>query len=222
METHDPQPDSQEQLDALRASGKLSEEEYETLRDALERREAPPQLVPLPRPRLRKSWRNRQLGGVCGGIANFLDINAWLIRILALVFAFSSCGLALLVYLILYIALPWDEEDADLVWHFPWGYALAILAFCIALLFGMRWMNGQAARVFADFEAELPSLTRWVLSAFRYWPLLIVGAILAAIVDGLLPQRSTARTVFRVVTLCGLVGLVAVYVFAIWLPISSL
>ncbi len=224
MENHDLNPDSLEQLEELRAAGKLSDEEYETLRDALERHEPLPHTnsTPSQRPRLRKSWRQRQLGGVCGGIAKFLDVNPWLVRILAVLLALSSCGLALLLYLILYVALPWDEEDAALVWRFPWLYAAGILVFCVAIILGMRWMNAQAVAVFRNTGSQLPAVTQWVMAIFRYWPLMIVAAVLLAVTDGLLPKESTNRRVFRWVMLCGVVAFLAICFLAFWLPIKNL
>lgn len=224
MENHDANPDSLEQLEALRAAGKLSDEEYDTLRDAIERHETPPHGVSTPsqRPRLRKSWRQRQIGGVCGGIARFLDVNPWLIRILALLLALSSCGLALLLYLILYIALPWDEEDAELVWHFPWVYAVGIVVFFVAIIFGLRWMNLQAVAVFENTGSQLPTVTQWVMTMFRYWPLMIVAAVLIALTDGILPKESANRRVFRWVAFCGVLAFLAVCFVAFWLPIKNL
>ncbi len=222
MDNHDPYPDSLEQLDALRASGKVSAEEYEALREALERSEPPRPAPLLQHARLRKSWRQRQIGGVCGGIATFLDVNPWLVRILAILLALSSCGLALLVYLVLYIALPWDEEDADLVWRFSWGYALGILALCVAIIFGMRWLSVQATPVFADAGGELPAMTRWVLGMSGYWPLLIIMAVFLALLDGMFPRQSTRKRVFRLITLCGLSAFAIMCVLAFWLPLKDL
>jgi len=224
MENHDATPDSLEQLEALRAGKKISDEEYQTLRDALERHELPRHMVSTPsqRPRLRKSWRQRQLGGVCGGIAKFLDVNPWLVRILAVLLALSSCGLALLLYLILYVALPWDEDDVALVWHFPWVYAVGILLFFVATIFGLRWMNSQVVIVFADTGSQLPTVTRWVITMFRYWPLMIVAAVVIAVTDGILPRESAYRRVFRWVALCIVVAFLAVCFVAFWLPVRNL
>ena len=57
--------------------------------------------------RLCKSKRNKILAGVCGGIAEFFNINPFIIR---LIFVFSS-GATVLVYLILALFLPYDDDE---------------------------------------------------------------------------------------------------------------
>lgn len=46
------------------------------------------------------------LGGVCGGIANKLDVTHMLVRIIAVLLLFSSLGGIVLVYLLLCLVLP--------------------------------------------------------------------------------------------------------------------
>lgn len=56
---------------------------------------------------LYRSTRNRILGGVCGGIAKELDWDPTLVRVLyVLVSACSSGFPGLLVYIVLWIAMP--------------------------------------------------------------------------------------------------------------------
>lgn len=55
--------------------------------------------------RLYRSRSNRQIGGVCGGIAEFFDLDPTLIR-LFFVFAFLLGGHGLLVYLVLWLIVP--------------------------------------------------------------------------------------------------------------------
>ncbi len=60
--------------------------------------------------RLYRSRSNRQIAGVCGGIAEFFDLDPTLIR-LFFVFAFLLGGHGLLVYLVLWLIVP--EEPAS-------------------------------------------------------------------------------------------------------------
>ncbi len=52
-----------------------------------------------------RSKTNRMLGGVCGGLADYFNVDVVLIRLL-LVFAFLAGGIGLLAYLIAWIIIP--------------------------------------------------------------------------------------------------------------------
>ena len=54
--------------------------------------------------KLHRSRSNRMIMGVCGGLAEYFNINATIIRILMILFAFSMVGI--LVYLVLGLILP--------------------------------------------------------------------------------------------------------------------
>ncbi|MET1249620.1 PspC domain-containing protein [Sporolactobacillus sp. STCC-11] len=59
--------------------------------------------------RLKKSKSDRVLSGVCGGIAEFLGISSFAVRLIFFVwFLFSKSPVAIIVYLILVFALPKD------------------------------------------------------------------------------------------------------------------
>ena len=59
--------------------------------------------------RLRKS-SNRMIAGVCGGIAEWLDWDATLVRVLyVLISIFSAAFPGFLVYIILWIVMPNPE-----------------------------------------------------------------------------------------------------------------
>jgi len=68
----------------------------------------PPPHPPAPVRRLRRSRRDRMVGGVCGGIARYLDVDPVLLRIAAVALALSG-GFGVLVYLLAWIVIP----DAD-------------------------------------------------------------------------------------------------------------
>lgn len=54
----------------------------------------------------RVSHSQEVLGGVCGGIANKLDVTHMLVRIIAVLLLFSSLGGIVLIYLLLCLVLP--------------------------------------------------------------------------------------------------------------------
>lgn len=62
--------------------------------------------------------RNRQLAGVAGGMAEFLDIDPTIVRILWIVVGFASGGLALVAYIILALVIPQSPYIAG-----PGGWA---------------------------------------------------------------------------------------------------
>jgi phage shock protein C len=56
---------------------------------------------------LRRSRRHRMLGGVCGGIADWLGWNPTLVRVLyVLVSVFSAAFPGIIVYIVLWILMP--------------------------------------------------------------------------------------------------------------------
>lgn len=59
--------------------------------------------------KLYRSKNDKLLGGVCGGIAEYLDIDSTLIRLIFIVgIVFSGCGL--LAYLLMYLVMPIEED----------------------------------------------------------------------------------------------------------------
>jgi phage shock protein C len=60
--------------------------------------------------RLYRSSENRMLGGVCGGIAEYVGTDPTLIRILWIIGLLLSLGLAILAYLICWIIIPRDPS----------------------------------------------------------------------------------------------------------------
>lgn len=60
--------------------------------------------------KLYRSTRDKKIFGVCGGLAEYLCIDATLIRILLIVVAFFSAGSVILVYLIAGFVIPEDYK----------------------------------------------------------------------------------------------------------------
>ncbi|OGO06163.1 MAG: hypothetical protein A2Y60_06170 [Chloroflexi bacterium RBG_13_54_9] len=59
--------------------------------------------------RLYRSETDRMIGGVCGGIAAYLDIDSVWVRVVAVLLAFAD-GLGLLAYLILWVIVPTQSK----------------------------------------------------------------------------------------------------------------
>jgi phage shock protein PspC (stress-responsive transcriptional regulator) len=60
--------------------------------------------------KLYRSNDNRWLAGVCGGIAEYFDLDPTLIRVLFILFGFVVGG-GLVIYLILWLIMPQAPED---------------------------------------------------------------------------------------------------------------
>jgi len=61
--------------------------------------------------KLYRSKNNRQLAGVCGGLAEYFNIDATLVRVLFVVFAVLG-GSGLLAYILLWIIIPEEPVAA--------------------------------------------------------------------------------------------------------------
>ncbi|MBO6576073.1 MAG: PspC domain-containing protein [Rhodothermales bacterium] len=57
--------------------------------------------------RLTKSSTNRMIAGVCGGMAEYFDVDPTLVRVAYIILSFLS-GLGLLAYIILAFVMPAD------------------------------------------------------------------------------------------------------------------
>jgi phage shock protein C len=64
--------------------------------------------------KLYRSKKNRKIAGVCGGIAEYFDIDPIIIRLITLILVLSA-GCGLIAYIIAWIVVPEDPDDAHLV-----------------------------------------------------------------------------------------------------------
>ena len=70
--------------------------------------EAPP---PRKKGRLFRDTSDKFLGGVCSGIANYLNVDPAIVRILFAIITFGGFGLGVLIYILLWIILPPKDLD---------------------------------------------------------------------------------------------------------------
>ena len=118
---------------------------------------------------MRRSFDNRVLGGVCGGISARLRINAWLLRVLFVVLAVLSGG----IFAALYVALWWAMPQESLAES---GGRTGSVLFTLALImvFALVWVG-----------RELGWLTVPVTSESVYVPLVLLMLSLTFIVHQL-------------------------------------
>jgi len=63
--------------------------------------------------KLYRSADDRWLAGVCGGIAEYFDVDSTLIRVLFILFGFAVGG-GLLIYIILWIIMPNAPAEGEM------------------------------------------------------------------------------------------------------------
>ena len=56
--------------------------------------------------RLYRSGKERVLGGVCGGMGEYLDVDPTVIRLIWVLFTLLSFGIGIIAYLIAWIIVP--------------------------------------------------------------------------------------------------------------------
>lgn len=60
---------------------------------------------------LRRSWRDRMIAGVCGGLAAYLKVDSLLVRIAAVIFLVAEPGLAVFGYLVAACLIPREPHS---------------------------------------------------------------------------------------------------------------
>lgn len=179
-----------EKLDQMLASGAITAEDYERLSKAMHAsdaaaREAPEASEASIEKRLRRNRARRLMAGVCAGFASYFALDLVLVRILAVALTVVTGPVAPLCYLVLALALPWDEpaatpRDAAPATHVArpathaWAFALyALLLFqgaplCLGLFVGTHCETG----LWVSETEEMPWTTEWVASrAGKMWEL---------------------------------------------------
>jgi phage shock protein C len=74
----------------------------------------PPTAAPLPPKRLMRSSRDKKLGGVCAGVADYFDMDPTIVRIVWLL-TFLIGGAGFVLYLVLWIVLPLAPVGAPII-----------------------------------------------------------------------------------------------------------
>lgn len=87
-----------------------------------------------------RSFTDRVLGGVCGGIAANWRLSSWLLRLLFIILTTISLGIAALLYLALWWVLPQESPVEN---HPQRGTAGFIVLLLTLLILG-AWLAGQA------------------------------------------------------------------------------
>lgn len=62
--------------------------------------------------KLYRSTKNRMLGGVCGGIAEYFELDPTIIRVLFVLFSVFAGG-GILAYIMLWLIIPREPETSE-------------------------------------------------------------------------------------------------------------
>ena len=119
--------------------------------------------------RVRRSRQDRVIGGVCGGLGRYLQVDPVLLRIAAVALALSG-GLGVLAYIIAWIAIPEETgtEPVPVQGHDNrHGFALVVGAALVAL--GGLLLVQQ--------------MVPWFGAAF-FWPLVVVAVGVLVLISG--------------------------------------
>jgi phage shock protein PspC (stress-responsive transcriptional regulator) len=81
-----------------------------TAADQTQAKSQPFSEMKLPRGRLYRDTADKMIGGVCSGIANYLNIDPALVRILFVLLTFGA-GMSILVYILLWLIIPKKALD---------------------------------------------------------------------------------------------------------------
>ena len=99
--------DELKKLHDLLLAGALTSAEFEQAKARLLASPTGGEESPLKR--LRRSSEDQWIGGVCGGIAQATEVEAWIWRLLFVLGAFAG-GVTIVLYLVLWIFMPLDKD----------------------------------------------------------------------------------------------------------------
>ncbi len=116
--------------------------------------------------------RNRLIGGVCGGLAEFLGLDANLVRILWIVLTVGTLGAGFLAYLLLWLLLPVGTSHTG-----PQAEATVALNERNVVRAGALLISLGALWLLANLGV-LPWLWNafWSLLGLVFWPVVLIGA----------------------------------------------
>jgi phage shock protein C len=108
--------------------------------------------------KLYRTRRDRVIAGVCGGLAEYFNIDVWIIRIIFIGLAFVH-GAALIAYIILSIVIPekpsdqpeviTTDERQGSIWLTDKKNILAVILICTGTIFLLKqtlpwpWLDGR-------------------------------------------------------------------------------
>jgi len=114
---------------------------------------------------------NRQISGVCGGIAAYFAIDPVIIRISAVLLLLIAPPITLTAYLALALLLPWDNLEAanePLRHGHPWQFAIySILLLIVVPLLLSKFLLPQIIEIAQNLgSTHLPRITQFAVDMY--------------------------------------------------------
>lgn len=132
--------------------------------------------------RVIRSWHNRLLGGVCGGLSERLLLSAWIWRLLFIALTLLSEGWAALVYVLWWWLLPLNTPARRSSTFFSTLLALAAAAAVAAgYLYREQLIAANGTALYPPLMALLTAAAFWYRQlAQRAGAMIVVGGVLTA------------------------------------------
>jgi phage shock protein PspC (stress-responsive transcriptional regulator) len=223
----------QEKLDQMLDDGSVTEEDYRRLSAAMADK---PQMTDeggqrgSGRGKLKKSWDHRVVSGVCAGIGDHLGIDPIIVRVIAVTMAIMALPVMLIVYFVLCLILPWDDEEAarDLQRDSrPLRFALQALMLLTVIPFAYSvFVMPEWTRIYEDVDRVLPISTILVINIGNLYYSL-AGLVVSLFIVGLATMgylafaNSRSRTIYTFVLLIFAYSWTAFIVLGGLLPIVT-
>jgi phage shock protein C len=101
--------ENQQKILEMLQQGKVSIEESRKLLETINQKAVLEGSAPKSVRRLRRSQNNRILGGICGAIADYFDLDPLLVRLGYVLMTLLTCGVGIIFYIIAALAIPYDK-----------------------------------------------------------------------------------------------------------------
>jgi phage shock protein PspC (stress-responsive transcriptional regulator) len=142
------------------------------------------------------------IAGVCAGIAEYIDVDAVVIRILAVLLTLVSWGTAIVVYLILWFAIPQENTvrsiDVSCGGQPKQDEEPTVMSFRIRLV---TWLGSILIGLGFSFALDVLIVeAHW----YQFWPILIVATALEIMV---MPARNGKHSALRITSGLVMLGL---------------
>lgn len=123
--------------------------------------------------KLTRSSTNKMISGVCGGIAEFFNIDPTLVRILYVLIALNSTTSFIVIYIICSIIIP---EDDGVIYQNETNYGLrdnSTLFLGIGLIILGGILLSRTVLTYYDFRI-IHTINRFLRQITRLWPALLI------------------------------------------------
>lgn len=154
-----------------------------------------------PRTRLYRSENDKVLGGVCAGLANYLRVDATVVRILFAIITFGGFGTGFLIYILMWVIIPSKELESNLkkrLFRNPEERVIAGVASGLAAYFNIQVWIPRLIFALPLVLGILGSITHSIFWNFDFGPSFIFGSfggslsVIYAILWAIIPEANTA------------------------------